>query len=172
MNYYVSGSYYDKDGILKYGPDSNQRYNLRAKFSAQVNKYIDLGVQASYDGKFIETNPYGTRNILERLYRIRSRQPIYAPEEDPNENPYNGDLQVNPIDIMENGGLNKNQYHSIMGRGNVRIKNLVKGLSFDRPRAASTASTTSASSGISCCGTAGTAPSASTPTTRTPSPGR
>ena len=131
VNYYVSGSYYDKDGILKYGPDSNQRYNLRAKFSAQVNKYIDLGVQASYDGKFIETNPYGTRNILERLYRIRSRQPIYAPEEDPNENPYNGDLQVNPIDIMENGGLNKNQYHSIMGRGNVRIKNLVKGLSFD-----------------------------------------
>jgi len=130
-DYYVSASYYDKDGILKYGPDSNQRYNIRAKFNARLNQYVDLGIQASYDGKFIETNPYGTRSILERLYRIRSRQPIYQPEEDTNENPYNGDLQVNPIDIMQNGGINKNQYHAITGRGSLRIKNLVKGLTFD-----------------------------------------
>lgn len=131
MNYYVSGSFYDKDGILKYGPDSNQRYNIRAKFNAEVNNYIDLGIQASYDGKYIETNPYGATSILERLYRIRGRQPLYQPEEDTNESPYNGDLQVNPIDLSINGGVNENQYHSFTGKGNIRVKNLVKGVVFD-----------------------------------------
>lgn len=131
LNYYVSGNFFDKDGILKYGPDSNKRYNVRAKVNAEVNNYLELGANVSYDGKFIETNPYGTKNILERLYRIRGRQLMFTPEGDPNDNPYNGDLQVNPIDIMENGGINRNQYHTFVGKGNLRVKNLVEGLVFD-----------------------------------------
>ena len=82
---------------------------------------------------------------------------------------------------MENGGLNKNQYHSIMGRGNVRIKNLVKGLSFDLAASRKYGFHNQrverhfllwngASAGHSA--RMQQAPSASTPTTRTPSPGR
>lgn len=131
INYYVSGSFFDKQGVLKYGPDSNKRFNLRAKLNADVNKYVSLGAMLSYDGKYVQTNPYGSKSILERLYRIRGRQPIYTPDEDPNESPYNGDLQVNPIDIMQNGGYNYNQYHSFTGKGNLRLHNFVKGLVFD-----------------------------------------
>lgn len=130
MNYLVSAGYFTKSGILKYGPDKNERYNLRIRLNSELNKYMDLAIIASYNGKFVETNPYNADNILERLYRVRGRQPIFNPEEDINESPYNGDLQVNPIDLMKNGGKNENRYEAYTGKGEITIKNLVKGLRF------------------------------------------
>ncbi|SET04506.1 TonB-linked outer membrane protein, SusC/RagA family [Draconibacterium orientale] len=127
-NYLLSGGYYTKNGLLKYGPDGYDRYNLRFKLNSEINEYVSVDAQINYTGAFTETNPYGVRSILERLYRIRARQPIYVPEEDINDTPYNGDLQVNPIDLMMNGGITKNRYESYMGKGSVTIQNIVKGL--------------------------------------------
>ena len=129
LNYLLSAGYYTKNGILKYGPDSNDRYNLRMKINSELNDHISLSMLASYEGKFVETNPNGSTWILNRLYRVRGRQAIYTPEEDINENPYNGDLQVNPIDMMKNGGVKKTQYESFTGKGELNIKDyFVKGL--------------------------------------------
>ena len=126
-NYLVSGGYFSKNGILKYGPDKNERYNVRINLNTELNEHINLEVLASYDGKFLKQNPYGAAGLLSRLYRVRGRQPIYNPEEDPN--PYNGDLQVNAIDIMKNGGLKDTQYQSYTGKGTLNIKDyFVKGL--------------------------------------------
>jgi len=128
MNYMFSGGYYTKNGILKFGPDSYDRYNFRLKLDSEINKYVSFGIQASYSGAFTETNPFGVTNILERLYRIRGRQPIFNPEEDINDNPYNGDLQVNPIDLMKNGGISKGRYEAYTGLGNITIKDFIPGL--------------------------------------------
>lgn len=132
INYLVSGNFFTKNGILKYGPDKNERYNLRVKLGAVLNKYMDLSINASYNGNFTEENPYGAENILERLYRVRGRQPIFNPEEDVNykTNPYNGDLQVNPIQLMKEGGLNESRYEAYMGKGELNIKDLLPGLRF------------------------------------------
>lgn len=129
LNYLVSAGYYTKNGLLKYGPDSNDRYNFRAKINSKLNEHMTLGVQINYEGKFTEQNPYGSKNILGRLYRVRGRQPIMQPEEDINENPYNGDLQVNVIDLMKNGGSTKNRYESYTGKGELTIKDYIPGLS-------------------------------------------
>lgn len=128
LNYIVSTGYYTKNGLLKYGPDKNDRYNFRMRLNSEVNNYISLGVQVNYNGSFVNTNPYGAEGILSALYRTRGRQPIYNPEEDINLNPYNGDLQVNPIDLMKNGGISKNDYQQYTGRGEMTIKNVIKGL--------------------------------------------
>lgn len=128
MNYLISGNYFTKDGLLKYGPDSNERVNLRAKINAELNEYLSFSLNANYQGKFTEDSPYGATNILERLYRVRGRQPVFNPEEDINDNPYNGDLQQNAIDIMKNGGTRKSQYETFMAKGTLTIKNVVKGL--------------------------------------------
>ena len=128
MNYLLSAGYYTKNGLLKYGPDDNDRYNLRMKINSELNSHISLSMLASYEGKFLEQNPYGSKNILGRLYRVRGRQPIYQPEEDINESPYNGDLQVNAIDLMKNGGVAKSQYESYTGKGELTIKEYIKGL--------------------------------------------
>ncbi len=107
LNYLVSAGYYTKNGILKYGPDSNDRYNLRMKINSQINDHISLNMMASYEGKFLEQNPNGSKWILNRLYRVRQRQPNLNPEEDINESPYNGDLQVNAIDLWEHTNMLK-----------------------------------------------------------------
>jgi len=126
-NYLVSGGYFSKNGILKYGPDKNERYNVRLNLNTELNQHISLEVLASYEGKFRKQNPYGAANLLSRLYRVRGRQPIYNPEED--ENPYNGDLQVNAIDLMQNGGETDSQYQSYTGKASLIIKDyFVKGL--------------------------------------------
>jgi TonB-linked SusC/RagA family outer membrane protein len=130
LNYLLSAGYYTKDGILKYGPDSNDRYNIRLKINSEVNSHISFSALAGYEGKFIKQNPYSATSILNRLYRVRGRQPIYTPDEDENESPYNGDLQVNAIDLMKNGGVKKTQYENYTGKGEVTIKDyFINGLS-------------------------------------------
>ena len=127
-DYLLSAGYYTKDGLLKYGPDSNDRYNLRLKTGAKLNDHIDLDVLASYEGQFKKQNPYGSKNILGRLFRVRGRQPIFNPEEDINDNPYNGDLQVNTIDLMKNGGITETRYEAFTAKGGLTIKDYVPGL--------------------------------------------
>lgn len=135
LNYLVSAGYFKKNGYLKYGPDKNDRYNLRVRLNAELNKYLDLGIIASYDGKFNETIPFknasgrdnGAKNVLSSLYLIRGRQPIFTPEEDPSNGGYNGDLHVNPIDIMKNGGIDELRSESMMAKGEITVKNLFKG---------------------------------------------
>lgn len=130
LNYLFSAGYYTKDGILKYGPDGNDRYNFRMKINSQLNDHIDLNLMASYEGKFLKQNPNGSKWLLSRLFRVRGRQPIFQPEEDINENPYNGDLQQNAIDLMKNGGEKKTQYESFIGKVSLNIHDyFVKGLS-------------------------------------------
>jgi len=129
--YNVSGGYYQRDGVLRYGPDDNARYTLRTNISAEVNKYIQLDVAANYVGSVVNQNAYGTNPIIDRLYRSRARQSLYVPAEDITGQPFNGDLQVNPIDILKNGGFQKNLYESFTGKVNLKVKDLVKGLVVD-----------------------------------------
>jgi len=131
INYLVSGGYYHRDGILRFGPDDNSRLNLKANVSAEINKYVSLDVVAGYIGSNVDRNAYGTGQIINRLYRSRARQSLYTPEEDMTGQPYNGDLQINAVDIQKNGGLENRKYETFNGRINLKVKNLVKGLTFD-----------------------------------------
>jgi len=131
MNYLVSGGYYQRDGVLRYGPDDNSRYNLKANINAELNKYLSVEVVAGYIGSVVNENAYGTEQIINRLYRSRARQSLYVPEEDVTGQPYNGDLQINAVDIEKNAGLEQRLYESFTGRLNLKVQNLVKGLTFD-----------------------------------------
>ncbi|MGF7229912.1 SusC/RagA family TonB-linked outer membrane protein [Arachidicoccus sp.] len=131
LNYLLSAGYYSRQGILKYGPDGNDRYNLRLNINSEINKYVDLSVRASYAGSFIKQNSYGDGNIVERLYRIRTRQSLYVPAEDTTGAIYNGDLQVNPVDIEKNSGETDNNYEVFNGQANLKIHDLIKGLTLN-----------------------------------------
>lgn len=128
INYMLSASFFTKNGLLKYGPDSNDRYNLHAKINASINKYIDLSANIQYQSKETESSSYGAGALFGALYSSRGRQPIYVPEPDDSGSIYNGDLQVNPIDIMKNGGAQKTKYETFIGKASLTIKDLIKGL--------------------------------------------
>ncbi|HEV7780077.1 MAG TPA: SusC/RagA family TonB-linked outer membrane protein, partial [Chitinophagaceae bacterium] len=131
LNYLVSGSYYKRDGVLRYGPDDNSRYNLRANFNAQLNKFISVGFTSGYISSTARENSYGTDEIINRLYRSRTRQSLYVPKEDLTGNIYNGDLQVNAVDIEKNAGLDKRDFETFTNRLNFQVKNVIKGLTLD-----------------------------------------
>lgn len=133
LNYMVTGSYYQRDGVIRYGPDDNKRYNLKLNLNAEVNKYLSVKLSTNYIGSFVRENSYGTGTdpIIDRLYRSRTRQSLYTPPEDITGQKYNGDLQVNAIDIEKNAGLETRNYETFTGRLNLQVKNVIKGLTLD-----------------------------------------
>lgn len=131
LNYLVSGSYYNRDGVLRYGPDGNSRANLKLNVNAEMNKYVSVKITAGYIGSFVRENAFGTDQIINRLYRSRDRQMLYTPPEDITGQKYNGDLQINAVDIEKNGGIQTRNYETFTGRVNLQVKNVIKGLTLD-----------------------------------------
>ncbi|WP_202630316.1 SusC/RagA family TonB-linked outer membrane protein [Sediminibacterium roseum] len=131
LNYLLAGSYYKRDGVLRYGPDDNSRYNLKFNLNFEASKYVSIKFNASYIGSFVNENSFGTEQIINRLYRSRTRQNLYTPAEDVTGQIYNGDLQINAVDIEKNSGLETRGYETFTGRLNIQVKNIVKGLTLD-----------------------------------------
>lgn len=131
LNYLVSGSYYHRDGVLRFGPDDNSRYNFKFNLNAELGKYISLKMNAGYIGSFVRENGFGTEQIINRLYRSRTRQSLYTPAEDITGQKYNGDLQINAVDIQKNGGIEWRNYETFTGGLNFQVKNVIKGLTLD-----------------------------------------
>lgn len=48
LSYYVSGGYYQQDGLLKYGNDKMRRYNFRAKSDIKLTNWWKAGANISY----------------------------------------------------------------------------------------------------------------------------
>jgi TonB-linked SusC/RagA family outer membrane protein len=131
VNYLVSGGYYTRDGVLRFGPDDNSRYNIKLNLNAELNKYVSVKLTTGYIGSFTRENSFGTEQIINRLYRSRTRQSLYVPAEDMTGNKYNGDLQVNAVDIEKNAGLETRDYETFTGKLNFQVKNVIKGLTLD-----------------------------------------
>lgn len=128
MNYMLSANYYYKNGLLKHGPDDYKRYNILAKLNANINKYVDLGINIQYQAGDRAENSYGSKELFRLLYENRGRQPIWQPEAENYDNPYNGDLQFNPIDLMKNGGEKRIKNESYIGKAQLTIKDFIKNL--------------------------------------------
>jgi len=131
--YYVSGGFYTKGGMLKYGPDNFNRINLRASMNTEFSKYLDFNMQMAYEGSLRKENTLGAESVLSTLYQARGRQAIYLPEEDTNygNNIWSADLQSNVIQAMKEGGERRYQTQYFTGNATLRIKNLVQGLTLD-----------------------------------------
>ncbi len=128
LSYRISANYFAKNGLLRYGSDNTERWNLSARLQSQINKYINLAADIRYQSKRIATPSYGAGNVLTLLYSSRGRQPIYAPEPDISGNIYNGDLQANAIQIMKEGGTENNTYEAYTGKVQLGIDHLLEGL--------------------------------------------
>lgn len=131
LNYLVSGAYYKRDGVLRYGPDGNTRNNLKLNINAELNRYVTVKLTAGYINSLVRENAFGTDQIINRLYRSRTRQSLYTPPEDITGQLYNGDLQINAVDIEKNGGLETRDYETFTGSLNLQVKNVIKGLTLD-----------------------------------------
>ena len=132
-SYFLSGGYYTQNGLFKYGPDSNDRYNIRVNLNSEVNNYLAFNVSTAVENNTTNRNSTAHETIMEGLYTARGRENMYLPEDDINyaKDPYSSDLYANPIRTMRYGGSDITQNNNVTVIGNMHIKNLVKGLTFD-----------------------------------------
>jgi len=131
--YFMSGGFYNQTGLLKYGPDSNDRYNLRLNMNTEMNNYLDFRLTAAYENNITYRNSVSHESIMEGLYTARGRENMYLPEDDINyaKDPYSSDLYANPIRTMKFAGTDTQFRHFIDASANLHVKNLVKGLTVD-----------------------------------------
>ena len=131
--YYVSGGFYAKSGILRYGPNDNNRTTFRASLDTEINKYLDFKMQASYEGTVRRQVTPGASGILSQLYTKSGYHGLFNPKEDTyyELDPYSNGSSSNPIQIMKESGEVRDNNHYFTGLGGFRVKNLVKGLTLD-----------------------------------------
>ena len=132
-SYFLSAGYQTQNGLFKYGPDSNDRFNMRVNLNSELNNYMDFKVSASFEKNTRNRNSSGHESIMEGLYTARGRENMYLPEDDINyaKDPYSSDLYSNPIRTMRFGGSDITKDLYVTALGNLHIKNLVKGLTID-----------------------------------------
>jgi TonB-linked SusC/RagA family outer membrane protein len=134
--YLVSGAYYYKDGILKYGGDDMKRYNFRSNVSFNISKHLSLDTRLAYTNEYSRANPLYTsagnlpgfgsgtngQGVIWEIYRNRIQNPVFTPDGKINANANNAFATI--ID----GGYNNTTRNIIDGVATLKAANFVKGL--------------------------------------------
>ena len=79
LNFLLSGSYYDKDGIMKINPDKYNNYTFRSKINAQLTPWLKLSNNTQYYNsryKYQGREGGGNDNFV---YITVHAMPAYAP---------------------------------------------------------------------------------------------
>lgn len=131
MNFNASAGYYGRDGFLKYGPDSNERFNFRFNMMARASNFVDFSFKFTGGASEVRSNAIGLTALFGTIYRCRGNMPVYFPhDEDPVPclDEYCGYGGSNPVDIMKNAGSNITRNNDFSGQVSLRVRNVVKGL--------------------------------------------
>lgn len=81
--YYISGGYYNEDGILRYADMDYTRYNLNANISSQLTDWLKVKFNTKYMHSD-STSPFGDGGLSEGFYHSLARfRPTISPV-DPN----------------------------------------------------------------------------------------
>jgi TonB-linked SusC/RagA family outer membrane protein len=131
----LSGTYYENNGMIKIGPDSNTKYSGRLNLNTRMGKYFELSNNLSYSNNYIAkpyTNPNGTYGIFGYIFTYPGTTPLY----DPNghqvigERIGNYDARIKFYDFSYDRGIREWNENNLRVNSTLTIKNLVKGLQF------------------------------------------
>ena len=113
MNYYVSGSFYDQDGIAQ--GSTFRRYNIRANADVRASKWLRLGtntmavfeqVEQAEDGEYALYSPISASRFMLPYWNPYREDDSLASERDGS---WNGTGQ-NPLEWMENNPQQQKKY--------------------------------------------------------------
>ncbi len=78
-NYYLSGTYAGQNGVIKYGNDNNDRYNLRLNYDYLITKHIRLESKVSFENqKRSDIGGVGSAGIMYETIFGMPNHPIYT----------------------------------------------------------------------------------------------
>src|SRR6059058_3687588 len=77
--YYLSGTYADQQGVIRYADDGNKRYNLRLNFDYDVSKRIRLESKLALDNQDMsDVGGIGARRVMVETIFGMPNHPIYT----------------------------------------------------------------------------------------------
>src|SRR5690606_15841992 len=140
IRYRISGTWFNNDGMLKIGPDRNEKYTGRVNLDTRLNKYLNVSTNLSYSKNFIEKPAgggrlEGTYGFLSNLFTYPGVTPLY----DPNGHWAWGsrlgsggalDGRNKIADVSSDAGINTRDQNNIRMNTSLEIGNFVEGLRF------------------------------------------
>ena len=72
LSYYTSGEYFTNEGMLRYGNDNYDRYNLRAKADYKLRNWLTLGNNTSFMSSTYDESVYGGEGFFHNVNRQSS----------------------------------------------------------------------------------------------------
>lgn len=126
--FFLSAGYYDRKGILRYGPDSEKKYYTRLNINNELNRYLNLNSSISFTNNNIYQPGISTSSILENAYARFASGVQYGPTGD-----YfaSHGLWQSMVQEMKEGGVNTNKIYNVDARTNLTIKNIIDGLTIN-----------------------------------------
>ncbi|WP_329904860.1 TonB-dependent receptor [Porphyromonas pogonae] len=101
INYSVSGSYLDANGLIRHGKDQMNRYTLSGKIGFDITDWAHLDYNTRWIQESYSRPSYMTGLFFHNIARRWPTNPVYDP---------NGHyMEGNEILQMENGGKDKNE---------------------------------------------------------------
>ncbi|MGN6533452.1 MAG: TonB-dependent receptor, partial [Ginsengibacter sp.] len=80
--YYLSGGYSKEDGVIKYAPDNNERYNLRLNYDYDFSKSIRLETKVSFDNQNrTDVGGVGSQGIITEAIFGMPNHPVYTQDD-------------------------------------------------------------------------------------------
>lgn len=116
VNYYVSGGFYDQEGIAS--GSTFARYNFRANVEAKANEWLKIGTNTMLTYEEVEQSVEGDYSINTPISASRFMQPYWNPYREDgslasvNDGSWTG-LGENPLEWMENNPLKNKKYKVI-----------------------------------------------------------
>ncbi len=123
-DYRFSLGFYDKAGILKYGPDDFRRFNALMNYNTQFSKKVSFSTQVAYMNSSRDYTERSTQSIIEDIYTARRIFPLTVPNTDYAPNGGKGSAIVDYV-ILKNGGSNNTTTNQIQGTFNLTIKDIL-----------------------------------------------
>lgn len=101
-NYLFSAGYNKDEGIVKYGINNSQRYNLRLNYGYKISEKLSFETRTSFDN-IANTNPTMLGNALTNVTRQFPYQPVF----NQNGQFYGYQGYENPAQSLSEGGISR-----------------------------------------------------------------
>jgi TonB-linked SusC/RagA family outer membrane protein len=127
--YLLSFGYLGQNGIFKFGPDKNQRYNGRFNYNTKFTEWLSLDSRIAYSDANVlspAVSVGGDYGLLYNIYELRSLYPVHLP----GTNFYTSGASSNQTYAqLQDGGETKERTNNANGVFTLQAGNFVKGLS-------------------------------------------
>ena len=109
QQYYISGGYYDEDGLLRYADINYKRYNFNARLSSQLLSWMKFNINTKFSNDK-STSPFGSNAVNETMFfhNLARTRPTNSPYD------LNGRFtELSQIPYLQSGSRNDNNNNNL-----------------------------------------------------------